>query len=55
MFLKEAEAVWDFEKTLGFSYDGEEGEVISKIAQMEEMDEARYRAMLAEEGNKEGS
>lgn len=41
-------AQWDFEKSLGVSYDGDEEEVISKIAEMEKNDEARYRAMLEE-------
>lgn len=49
-FLKEAKAVWDFEKSLGIGYDGDERVVISKIAPIEEIGEARFRAMLAEEG-----
>ncbi|KAH7852063.1 hypothetical protein Vadar_020156 [Vaccinium darrowii] len=45
--LDEAKAIWDFEKNLGVSYNGDEKEVIRKYAEMEEMEEARYRAMLA--------
>lgn len=41
-------AQWDFEKSLGVGYDGDEGEVISKIAEMEKNDEACYRATLEE-------
>ncbi|KAE9463916.1 hypothetical protein C3L33_04206, partial [Rhododendron williamsianum] len=37
-------------KTLGIGYDGDEREVISKIPQMKEIDEERYRAVLAEKG-----
>lgn len=32
---------------LGIGYDGNEGKVISKIAKSEEIDEERYKAMLA--------
>ncbi|KAF7112771.1 hypothetical protein RHSIM_RhsimUnG0194500 [Rhododendron simsii] len=42
-----ARAVWDVEKTLGVDYDGEEEDAIRRIAQMEEIDGERYRAMLA--------
>ncbi|KAF7152322.1 hypothetical protein RHSIM_Rhsim01G0070900 [Rhododendron simsii] len=41
-----ARAVWDVEKTLGVDYDGEEEDAIRRIAQMEEIDGERYRAIL---------
>lgn len=41
---------------LGIGYDGDEGEFnISKIAEMKEIDEMSYRAMLVEEEKKEES
>lgn len=53
MFLNEAKAVWDFQKLMGLiGYDGDEEDVINKIGQMEE---THFRAMMAEEGQKEGS
>lgn len=51
MFRKEAKVAWDFEKSLGIGCDGDEEEVISKIAELEEFDEARYRAR---QGGEEG-
>lgn len=49
--LDEARVVWDFEKTQCIGHDGEEEEVISRIAHMEKkkikIDEEHYRAMLA--------
>lgn len=50
IILNKAQAVWDAAKSLGIGYDGDEPEVISKIAHLEEIDEERYRVMLAEEG-----
>lgn len=46
--LGKAQEVWEYlQKTTGMGYDGEEEDVIRKIAQMEEIDEERYGAMLA--------
>lgn len=42
--------IWDIDKSLGIGYDGDELEVISNISRLEEIDEQRYRVMLAEEG-----
>lgn len=40
------------DKSLGMCYDGEDGEVISTIAQVNAIDAERYRDMLAEKGRK---
>lgn len=45
--LGKAREVWDLQKTTSMGYDGEEEDVIRRIAQMEEIDEERYRAILA--------
>lgn len=38
ILLNDAQGVWEFNKSLGLGYDGDEGEVESRIAQLEEMD-----------------
>lgn len=43
ILLNEAQAVENIEKTLGIGLGGVEGEVVSKIAQMEEIDEVLSR------------
>lgn len=41
IILNETQAIWDIDKSLGNCYDRDEAEVVSKIAQMEEIDEKR--------------
>ncbi|KAI8542986.1 hypothetical protein RHMOL_Rhmol08G0183400 [Rhododendron molle] len=47
--LDEARKVWGLHETLRLSYDGDKEDVIKRITQMEELDEERYRVMLASE------
>lgn len=41
ILLDEAQAIWAVDKLFGISYDGEEEEVVSKIAEMEALNKAR--------------
>lgn len=51
--LNEAQAVQDTKKTLGLGLDGDEGEVVSKIARMKEIDEVHSRNMFLNEAIRE--
>lgn len=41
ILLNEAQAIWTVDKIMGLSYDGDENEVISKIAEMEALNKQR--------------
>ena len=41
ILLDEAQAIWEVDKLFGLSYDGDENEVISKIAELEALNKAR--------------
>lgn len=41
ILLDEAQAIWEVDKLFGLSYDGDENEVVSKIAEMEATNKAR--------------
>ncbi|KAH7858981.1 hypothetical protein Vadar_030106 [Vaccinium darrowii] len=50
LLISEATDVWANLKTLGLSYKGDDDEVISKIAHLEEIDEERFQTLKAEGG-----
>lgn len=41
LLLNEAQTIWEVNKVIGIGYDGDEEEVISKIAEMEAQDKER--------------
>lgn len=46
--LSKAKAMWDSHKSIGLSYDGDEEDVIRRIAHMEAMEEEQFRSLLEE-------
>lgn len=46
MFLNEAQAIWTVNKTMGIGYDGDDEEVISKIADRLAEDKERAQTQI---------